>query len=144
MKPLPHEYDLHLSGDTSAYGLLTGEGLPELRTASPKDFDGPGDAWTPEHLLLAAIEACFLFTFRAMARASKVEYSALALDSAGTVDRQDGVTRFTDIRLRARLTVPPGTDRDRAQRLLEKAERGCLVSASLSTPVHLDTEIVEG
>lgn len=143
MKPLPHQYDLHLAGDASAYGLLTGEDLPDLRTTSPKDFDGPGDAWTPEHLLLAAIEACFLFTLRAMARVSKFEYTAVSVDAEGTVDRPDGVTRFTTIRLKATLTVPPGADHDRARRLLEKAEKGCLVSASLSTPIHLETEIVE-
>jgi organic hydroperoxide reductase OsmC/OhrA len=78
-----------------------------------------------------------------MARASKVEYSDLLLDAEGVVDRPDGATRFTEIRLRASVTVPPGVDRDRVQRLLEKAERGCLVSASLSTPVRLETAIAE-
>jgi organic hydroperoxide reductase OsmC/OhrA len=41
---------------------VTADGLPDLRSAPPLDFDGPGDAWRPEHLLLAAVETCFLFT----------------------------------------------------------------------------------
>jgi uncharacterized OsmC-like protein len=32
-----------------------------------KIFDGPGDAWSPENLLLAAVQSCFLFTFQAVA-----------------------------------------------------------------------------
>jgi len=93
-------------------------GLPELRTATPADFDGPGDAWSPEHLLLTAVESRFLFTLRAVARASKLEFVSLNLESEGTVDRE------------------------RALRVIEKSEKACLVSASPSTPVRLEPDIV--
>ena len=144
MKPLPHRYDAHLTGEPSGYGQLTTAGVPALRTGSPPEFDGPGDAWSPEHLLLAAVQACFLFTLRTVARLSKLEFINLELDAAGTVDRQDGGLRFTEIVLRPKLTVPAGTDRERALRVLEKSERACLVSASLSTPIRLEPEIREG
>ena len=143
MKPLPHHYDVHLTGGPSGYAQLSTAGVPELRTAPPVDYDGPGDAWSPEHLLLASVQACFLFTLRAIARLSKVEFLALDLDASGTVDRQDGVTRFTEIVLRPKLTVSPGTDRQRALRVLEKSEKTCLVSASLSTPIRLEADITE-
>jgi peroxiredoxin-like protein len=144
MKPLPHHYDVQLTGGPAGYAVVSSIGLPELRTAPPLDYDGPGDAWSPEHLLLAAVETCFLFTLRAVARASKLEFQALELDAQGTVDRQDGVTRFTEIVLRPRLTVAPGADRARAAAVLEKSEKACLVSASLSTPIRLAPEIKEG
>jgi peroxiredoxin-like protein len=141
MKPLPHHYDVTLAGGPSGYAGVSAPGLPELRTAPPVDFGGPGDAWSPEHLLLAAVQTCFLFTLRAIAPVSKVEFTALELDATGTVDRRDGVTRFTEIVLRPRMTVPPGTDRERALKILEKAEKACLVTASLATPVRLEVEI---
>lgn len=143
MKALPHRYDVRLTGGPDGYAGVASTGLPELKTAPPLDYEGPGDAWSPEHLLLAAVETCFLFTLRAVARASKVEFRALELDAEGTVDRQDGVTRFTGIVLRPRLTVAPGTDRARATWVLEKSEKTCLVSASLSTPILLEPEIKE-
>lgn len=143
MKPLPHYYDVRLSGGATGYAQVSATGLPELRTAPPADYDGHGDAWSPEHLLLASVQTCFLFTLRAVARLSKVEFVALDVEVAGTVDRQNGVTRFTEIVLRPKLTVPPGTDRERALRVLEKSEKGCLVSASLSTPIRLEPEIQE-
>ena len=143
MKALPHRYDVHLAGGPSGYAELSTAGVPELRTAPPADYDGPGDAWSPEHLLLASVQACFLFTLRAIARLSKVEFLALELDASGTVDRQEGVTRFTEIVLRPRLTVRSGTDRAQALHVLEKSEKTCLVSASLSTPIRLEPEITE-
>jgi len=143
MKPLPHHYDVHLGGGPSGYAELSTAGVPALRTAPPADYDGPGDAWSPEHLLLAAVQACFLFTLRAIARLSKLEFTRLELDASGTVDRKDGVTRFAEIVLRPRITVPAGTDRERVLQILEKSKKGCLVSASLSTPLRLEPEIHE-
>lgn len=144
MKPLPHAYDVRLAGGPTGYATLTIEGTPPLRAAPPREFDGPGDAWSPEQLLLAAVETCFLFTLRAVAHASRVDFTALEVRATGTADRQDGVLRFTEIVLRPKLTLPAGADRDRALRALDKSERSCLVSASLSTPIRLEPEVVFG
>jgi peroxiredoxin-like protein len=143
MKPLPHLYDVHLSGGPAGYAEVSTPGVPALRTAPPTDYDGPGDAWSPEHLLLAAVQACFLFTLRAIARVSRLEFTTLELDAVGTVERKDGVTRFTDIVLRPRLTVPAGTNHDRVRQILEKSEKACLVSASLATSLRLEPDIDE-
>jgi peroxiredoxin-like protein len=143
MKPLPHRYDVQLKGGPAGHGRLLSVGRPALATAPPREFDGPGDAWSPEHLLLASVDACFLFTFRAVARASSLDFVDLNVHAEGTVDRHAGVTRFTDIVLRPRLTVRPGTDRERVARALMKTEKACLVSASLATPVRIEAEVVE-
>jgi peroxiredoxin-like protein len=118
--------------------------VPELASAPPRDFDGPGDAWSPEHLLLAAVETCFLFTLRAVAQASRLEFLSLELSGEGTVDRREGRMRFTEIILRPRLRLPAGADEDKARRVMEKSEKGCLVTASLAVTVRLEPEIVIG
>ena len=133
----------HVRG-SKGYATLSTGGVPALRSAPPKDFDGPGDAWSPEHLLLAAVETCFMFTFRAIAQASKLEFLSLEVWGSGTVDRQEGATRFTEIILRAQLRLPEGADPERAKRMLEKGEKTCLVTASLSVPISLEAEIVVG
>lgn len=144
MKPLPHHYEMRLAGGPSGYGTVTAEGLPDLRSAPPLDFGGPGDAWSPEHLLMAAVETCFLFTLRAVAGASKLEFTTLEVAGTGTVDRAEGAIRFTEIVLRPRVRFAAGTERERALRAVEKSEQACLVSASLSTPVRLEPEIEIG
>ena len=72
MKPLPHSYEVALSGGPTGYATLSTDGVPIMSSAPPKDFDGPGDAWSPEHLLLASVLACFMFTFRAVARGIEI------------------------------------------------------------------------
>ena len=143
MEPLPHHYNVRLSGGPDGYATSAADGIPDLRCAPPADFDGPGDAWSPEHLLLAAVQTCFLFTLRSVARLSKFQFKWLELSAHGVLDRREGVTRFTEIVLRPKLTVAQGTDRAHAVRIMEKAEKACLISASLSTPVRLEPEVVQ-
>jgi len=83
-----------------------------------------------------------MFTFRAVARASKFDFLSLDLRGSGTVDRKDGTTRFTEIVLKPRLTLPKGADPERANRVLEKGKTACLVTASLAVPVRLEAEIL--
>jgi peroxiredoxin-like protein len=144
MKPLPHFYQVELYGGSAGYAILSAPALPDIRVAPPSDFDGPGDAWSPEHLLIGAVEACFLLTLRAVARASRIEFSALELSGEGTVNRANGTIRFTEIVLRPRFTLPAGTSQEQALRVLEKSEKACLVSASLATPIRLEPEIIGG
>lgn len=142
MRPLPHRYEVRITSGPSGRATLASPGVPDLATAAPVDFGGPGDAWSPEQLLLAAVEACFLLTFRAIAQASKIDFTSLTVDGEGIVDRGNGGMRFTEIILRPRVGVPAGVDPARVRWALEKAEKTCLVSASLSTLIRLESEIV--
>lgn len=142
MKPLPHSYEIALSGGPTGYATLSTESVPALSSAPPKEFDGPGDAWSPEHLLLASVLACFMFTFRAVAKGSNLDFLSLDLTGSGTVDRKEGVTRFTEIVLKPRLVLPKGAAAERANRVLDKSKTACLVTASLSVPLRLEAEIL--
>ena len=141
MKPLPHRYEVKICGGLGSHATAHGTGLPDLRTAPPVEFDGPGDAWSPEQLLLGAVGACFVLTFRAVARASRIDFTSIGVEVDGVVDRTNGSARFTEIVLRPRVALPAGVDTARVRSMLEKAQRGCLVSASLATPVRLEPEL---
>ena len=141
MKDLPHRYVVAAAGVTSGDVQMTAEGLPRLATASPAEFGGPGDRWSPETLLVGAVGDCFVLTFRAVAAASRLPWISLDCRVTGTLDRVDRVTQFTTFEIQARLTVPAGVDDANARRALEKAERSCLISNSLKGAVHLNPEI---
>jgi len=46
--------------------------------------------------------------------------------------------------VRPRLTIAEAADQERAQRLLEKAERACLISRSLSSHMELQATVEVG
>lgn len=142
MKPLPHHYAVRLAGRTGERATLSVCGLPLLRAAPPIDFGGPGDQWSPEHLLLAAVEACYLFTLRAIARGSSVELGDVDVRAEGMVDAENGGVRFVEITLRPVVRLVAAGDRDRVRRVLEKTERACLITASLAVPVRVEPELL--
>jgi len=131
MHPYPHVYTAAASGRPEGTVALTSAGLPEIVSAPPPEFDGPGGLWSPETLLCASLADCFVLNFRATARASKLDWSELACRVEGTLERVDGVTQFTKFRTFASLVVPTDSATEIGRRLLEKAERMCLVSNSL-------------
>lgn len=141
MQPLPHHYRAAAKGSAAGDVELRADGLSVLRTASPAEFDGPGDRWSPETLLVAAVGDCLILTFRAVARASGLAWTALECDVTGTLDRLERTTRFVAFEIRARLSVPSGTDPEDARRALDRAERTCLISNSLSGAIHLTPQI---
>lgn len=142
MQSLPHTYVVGGNAEAKGSVLLAAEGLPDLASAAPTQFDGPGDRWSPEALLCAAIASCFILTFRSVARASKLAWHHLDCHVEGALERVDGVTRFTRFTTQATLTVPADTSVEESQRLLEKSEQTCLIANSLQAARHLEVKII--
>jgi organic hydroperoxide reductase OsmC/OhrA len=144
MHPYPHHYHVAASGTPAGAVAVTSAALPELTTAPPPEFDGPGGTWSPETLLVAAIADCFVLSFRGVARAAKFEWSALECSVEGTLDRVEGRARFTHVVVKATLGVPAGSDEEQALRYLERAEHVCLISNSLVAERRLEASVVAG
>ena len=142
MQEFPHHYVVKASAVADSNVLLESPGLESLTSAGPAEFGGPGDLWSPETLLVAAVADCFILSFRAIARGSKMEWLSLSCDVVGDLDRIDKVTQFTALRLKVRLEVPEGIREGKAERLLELAEKSCLITNSMKAESVLDYEII--
>lgn len=140
---LPHTYTVSGSASAASEVSMNAEGLPGIGVNAPANFGGPGDAWSPEDLQVAAVASCFVLSFKAIANASKLEWEALEVNVSGTLDKVERGMEFTGFSTTARLTLPADGSRDKALRLLEKAEQTCLITNSLKADNHLDT-VIEG
>lgn len=144
MHPFPHHYLVNAAVRPDGDVPLSAEGVRVIESAPPKEFDGPGNQWSPEQLLTAAVADCFVLSFRAIATASKYAWISLECSTRGTLDRVEGKMRFTRFDTHAKLHVSEGADVERAKKLLEKAELSCLVANSLSAERHLTVEVAVG
>jgi len=145
MQAFPHHYHVVAVVDSAATEVsLSSQGVETLASAPPAEFGGPGDKWSPESLLTAAVADCFVLSFRAVAEASGLSWLALRCEVDGVLDRRDRVTRFTAFTVNASLTVSPDIEERQALRILEKAERSCLVTNSLSATTHLNATLLRG
>jgi peroxiredoxin-like protein len=133
-----HKYRVHAFGAGGRNGVVHAEGvLSSISFSAPPEFLGEPDRWTPEHFLVAAVASCFVSTFSGIAEKSRLEFATFNLDAEGLLGNEDAIWRFTEIKLWPVVTVLKEEDRDRAIRLLEKAEKSCLIARSLQFKVAL-------
>ncbi|MGD2128727.1 MAG: OsmC family protein [Lysobacterales bacterium] len=142
MQKYPHHYLAAAKGGTAGIIDTCSPGLANIEAMPPREFDGPGDKWSPETMLVASVANCFILTFRAVARASGFEWNNLEVEVVGVLDRVDRVTRFTEFRIDVALHVPTGTDSQKAHHLAERSESVCLVTKSLSGEKILNVVVI--
>jgi peroxiredoxin-like protein len=137
-----HEYKSAVRWTAGRNGVATAESVEQRITFSaPPEFHGEAGRWTPEHFLMAAAAGCFVTTFVAVAEASKFEMRSLEASATGVLEKGEGGFQFTRVTIRATLAIAREADRERATKLLEKAERACLVSRSLRSQVSLEATV---
>jgi organic hydroperoxide reductase OsmC/OhrA len=138
----PHYYSARAHASRTNGVVISSGGVPTLRTAPPPEFGGPGNQWSPETLVVAAIADCIIMTFQSVASAKRFLYTDLVCDVQGKLDRQSRVTSFTEFHVRVRLSLPADAGSvAEARALVEKAKEHCLLTNSLKAVVHLDTTI---
>jgi organic hydroperoxide reductase OsmC/OhrA len=62
-------------------------------------------------------------------------------DAVGVMERREKTFRFTDVLLRPRVTIAPGSDPEKARALHEKAHEDCFIANSVNFPVRNEPEI---
>jgi peroxiredoxin-like protein len=141
MQDLPHLYVVKADAEGAKNVVISSRGIPDLETAGPAEFGGPGDVWSPETLLVGSVANCFILSFRAIARKAKLDWLTLTAEASGKLDKLDGFTQFVDFTVRAELTIPDEKHRKKAEVILEKAEKYCLVSNSMKAATHLEGSV---
>ena len=122
-------------------GTLTAREGPPVPVAVPRDFGGPGDAWSPEELLVGATETCMMATFAALAKRRGLAVARCQSSASGTLGRAPSGLAFTGISIVLRISVRAESDRALAAAVAEQAHGACFVAGSLRCPVALDYTI---
>jgi len=137
-----YSYRAHAHWTMHKRGILDVEEIPRtINFAAPPEFGGEPGLWTPEHMLLGSVATCYVATFRAIAEASKLLCDRMEVFVEGTIEKQEGGFRFTQIVVKPTVGIEKEEDRERAERLITKAERACLISRSLSCAVTVNAKI---
>lgn len=109
-----------------------------IEVATPPEFPkGIPGIWSPEHLFTAAVSSCLMTTFLAIAENSKLEFTKFHCDSKGKLDQVDGKFLMTEVILEPTVTIRDEKDKERAERVLSKAEAACLISNSIKSKVTM-------
>ncbi len=128
-----------MSGRTVVAGVL---GKPALEVSPPAEFNPEADpaVWSPEDLFCNAAATCLAVGIARLAAKAEVPLVDLDVVAEGVVgQRADGKFGFTRLEQVVELVTEPGFE-DAARELVRRAERTCLVAASLD--VEVETTVV--
>ena len=139
-----HNYEVNLKWNNDRKGTLSSPVLPnQIEIATPPEFPkGMAGIWSPEHLFVAAVNACLMTTFLAIAENSKIEFISFDCNAVGTIDKVEGKYVVTEITLKPELVIPATQHAERAKRILEMSEKACLISNSIKTKIILEPKII--
>jgi organic hydroperoxide reductase OsmC/OhrA len=110
--------------------------------ATPPEFPkGIPGIWSPEHLLVAAVNSCLMTTFLAIAENSKFEFIGFTSNANGKLEKVDGKYMISEIVLSPILTIKSDAEKEKALKLLDKSEAACLISNSVKSKIVFDPTI---
>ena len=143
-----HYYQVNIAWSRDRKGMMCSPELSAssdscIEVATPPEFPkGMPGIWSPEHLFTAAVSSCLMTTFLAIAENSKLEFTSFQCGSKGKLEQHDGKFQMTEVQLFPVVTIQDEKDRERALRVLQKAEANCLISNSIKSTVVMTPEVV--
>lgn len=138
-----HFYNVDLKWEKDRQGTISSPELTDtVAVATPPPFTkGIEGIWSPEHLLTASVNSCFMTTFLAIAENSKLQFESFSCRAGGKLEQIDGKYLMTEIHLEPTLVIAKESDVEKAERILQKSEAACLISNSIKSKVILTTHI---
>jgi peroxiredoxin-like protein len=132
-----HHYEVKVKWDADRKGTMTSPVLnTSIEIATPPEFPkGMPGIWSPEHLLVAAVNSCLMTTFLAIAENFKFDFIHFESNADGKLEKVDGKYMITEVVLSPVLTIAPDADKEKAIRILEKSEAACLISNSVKAAI---------
>ena len=122
-------------------GVISCAGKPDVQVATPPEFKGHADIWSPEDLFVASANICLMTTFLAVAERAGLSFTSYESEADGKLELVEGRFQFTVVTLKPVITLPSGGDYAKAKELIEKAEANCLISNSMKAHVTLSPTI---
>lgn len=141
-----HLYRVDIAWKEGRIGMMSSPELEDqIEVATPPQFDGGVEGiWSPEHLFISSVSSCFMTTFVAIAEYSKLKFEDLDVKAVGKIDKVDGKFMVTEITLEPELVIEEEKYKDKASRIMEKAEAACLITRSIKTEINFNPKVTIG
>lgn len=133
----PFKYKNSLIWRGGRRGKMSAPGKPEVDVGSPPEFKGEPNVWSPEELLVGAVNACLMLTFVSFAQTRRLEFVAYESAAEGLLANVDGKYRVTEVSVQPSLVLKTQGDLETARAIMAQVEENCFISNSITAEVKL-------
>jgi organic hydroperoxide reductase OsmC/OhrA len=108
-----------------------------MEVGSPAEFKGDPGIWSPEELLVCALNACLMLTFVSWAQNKGVQVVVYESKAEGLLENVDGKYRITEVSVQPSLVLKSQTDVEAARAIMDEVEENCFISNSIRAKLKL-------
>jgi organic hydroperoxide reductase OsmC/OhrA len=116
-------------------GRTSAPGKPEMEVGSPTEFKGDPGIWSPEELLICALNACLMLTFVSWSKNKNVQVADYESRAEGLLENVDGKYRITGVNVQPSIVLKSETNIEAARAIMAEVERNCFISNSIRAKV---------
>ena len=121
----------------------TMHGINETEVGPPPEYGGDPTSLNPEEMLVASVNSCIMLVFFHFAKKYEIDVTSYQSNAEGKVEKTKNGLRFTNVEVRAKVSVAGDIPSERIEEIARLADKYCLVSGSLACPVHFNVEVVD-
>jgi organic hydroperoxide reductase OsmC/OhrA len=142
-QPFPHHYTAELEVKDAVVSVLKAPSRPAILGSNPPEFDGKPDTWSPEHLLLAALQLCYRGTWLALAAKPGIQAKTFTTKASAKLEKTALGIVFTEVKLHVSATVP-AEHVEATKDLLVKSKKYCIIANQMKTEATLELDVQAG
>ncbi|MGB8705910.1 MAG: OsmC family protein [Gillisia sp.] len=143
-----HYYNVDTKWEDSRKGIMCSPELNKkngvcIEVATPPEFPkGIEGIWTPEHFFVASVSGCLMTTFLAIAENSALDFTSFSCKATGKLEMVEGKLMMSEILLKPTVVITDEANRNKTMRILEKAEKACLISRSVKSKISMEITLL--
>lgn len=131
-------YETSVDWKEGKVGKTQCEGKPAFEIATPPEFGGPENIWSPEDLVSSAVASCIMTSALFFFDRAKVSIRSYSSKAIATMEKLEGRLQITHIALEVTVDLEDKTQEEATQKAMKQAKKTCPVSNALNCPTDIN------
>ena len=134
-------YETSVDWKQGKTGVTRSIGKPTVEVATPPEFGGPENIWTPEDLLTSAVATCIMTSALFFIDRAKIGLLSYKSNAVATMEKTATGLEITGVKVDVSVEVADAGQQEAARHAIEQAEKTCPISNSLRCPVFMNLQV---
>ncbi len=131
-------YETAVDWKAGKTGETRSAGKPTVEVATPPEFGGPENIWTPEDLLTSSVATCIMTSALFFLDRSRIALRAYKSNATATMEKGPAGLTITGVKVAVTVELEDPEQAEAARKAVEQAEKTCPISNSLQCPVEME------
>lgn len=139
-------FETDLQWTTDKNGILSSRVINDkIRVSAPKlNTEKEKGNWSPEHLLISAVNAGFMTSFMFFAKQKHLDITAFSCEVIGHVEFRNERLKLTEINVYPKVAVENQASIKKAGEVIEITKQHCLVARALNVIIYYHPVVESG